>query len=183
MASYFCRTKVLFQFSRYVPSLVARAQASQSIPTSGGGAPMSGSTKTVSQTGGTQKGDSSVLPKSSTGSDHTNPTKTSSDAPPLDHENIDLKNKQTDKKTSSTSTKKSKTSSSSSDEFDNEVSVMNSTMGQFGMAAVLALAIYAGYQMMKDRAPQKNDLKNNEHYKRATADYQESNAQGTDVKK
>jgi hypothetical protein len=29
----------------------------------------------------------------------------------------------------------------------------------------------------------KHDLKKNEHYKRATADYQSANAQGTDVKK
>jgi hypothetical protein len=29
----------------------------------------------------------------------------------------------------------------------------------------------------------KHDVKKNEHYKRATADYQASNAQGTDVKK
>jgi hypothetical protein len=70
---------------------------------------MSGSTKTVSQTGGTKKGDSSVLPSSTTSTDHTNPTKTSSDAPPLSHETVDLKNKKSDTKTTDT-----KTSSSSS---------------------------------------------------------------------
>jgi len=66
---------------------------------------MSGSTKTVSQTGGTKEGDSSVLPPSATSSDSTNPTKTSSDASPLGHEDVDLKNK-------STSSSSSKSSSS-----------------------------------------------------------------------
>ncbi len=37
----------------------------------------------------------------------------------------------------------------------------------------------AGYKLIYDK---KTDLKQNEHYKRATADYQEANAQGTDVK-
>jgi hypothetical protein len=53
------------------------------------GIPMTGSTKTVAQTGGTKKGDSSVLPSSSSPSDHTNPTKTSSDAPSLADTNVD----------------------------------------------------------------------------------------------
>jgi len=37
------------------------------------------------------------------------------------------------------------------------------------------------YKMMS--GGEKNDLKKNEHYKRATADYQAANTQGTDVKK
>ncbi len=67
---------------------------------------MSGSTKTVSQTGGTKEGDSSVLPSSATSSDSTNPTKTSSDGSALGHEDVDLKKK-------STSSSSSKSSSSS----------------------------------------------------------------------
>jgi hypothetical protein len=81
------------------------------------GAPISGSTKTVSQTGGTKKGDSSVLPPSSTASDHANPIKTSSDAPPLDHENVDAPAKNTDKQRRTTSTSSSKSSSSSSSRY------------------------------------------------------------------
>jgi hypothetical protein len=73
---------------------------------------MSGSTKTVSQTGGTKKGDSSILPSSATASDDTNPTKTSSNAPPLGHENVDLKDKKTDQSRRDTSASSSKSSSS-----------------------------------------------------------------------
>jgi hypothetical protein len=62
--------------------------------------------KGASKSGSTKSSDSSVLPKSGTSSDHTNPMKTSSDAPALDHENVDVKNKSTDKQ--------SRTSSSSS---------------------------------------------------------------------
>jgi hypothetical protein len=76
------------------------------------GAPTSSSTKTVSQTGGTKKGDSSVLPSSATSKDSTNPIKTSSDAPPLDHENVDIKNKKPEKKAGDSSSSGSKSSSS-----------------------------------------------------------------------
>ncbi len=41
----------------------------------------------------------------------------------------------------------------------------------------------ASYKMMSGGSGEKNDLKQNEHYKRATADYQAANTQGTDVKK
>ena len=75
---------------------------------------MSGSTKTVSQVGGTKKGDSSVLPESTTATDHTNPIKTSSDAAPLSHDTVDLKNKKSDTKTSGSKTSSSPSSSSSS---------------------------------------------------------------------
>jgi cobalamin biosynthesis Mg chelatase CobN len=96
---------------------------------------MSGSTKTVSQTGGTKQGDSSVLPKSSTSSDHTNPTKTSSDAPPLDHDTVDIKNKNTDKQQRTTS------SSSSSGSNQQQQSFLSSPIGKFGTLAVLTVAI------------------------------------------
>jgi hypothetical protein len=99
---------------------------------------MSGSTKTVSQTGGTKKGDSSVLPSSTTSSDGTNPIKTSSDAPPLDHENVDLKNQATDKKQQTTSSSGSSKSSSSSDS-KKQRSFLTTPMGQFGAIAVLTV--------------------------------------------
>jgi len=44
----------------------------------------------------------------------------------------------------------------------------------------------AGYRMMSGGGGgggDKNDLKKNENYKRAVADYQAANTQGTDVKK
>lgn len=69
---------------------------------------MSGSTKTVEQTGGTKSGDSSVLPKSTTKFDHTNPTKTSSDAPSLDHEHVDIENKKRPTSSSSSSSSSSR---------------------------------------------------------------------------
>lgn len=62
MASFLYRTRGMLQFPRYVPTLIARVQASQNTPTSGS----------------------------------TNPAKTTSDAPPSDHKNVDLKNKSTD---------------------------------------------------------------------------------------
>ncbi|CAF0930862.1 unnamed protein product [Adineta ricciae] len=198
MASFLSRTQALFQLPRYVPALIARAQASQNVPPTPGsvqswdlmiscfplGVPLSGSTtKTVSQTGGTKKGDSSVLPKSSTSSDHTNPTKTSSDAPSLDHNSVDLKNKEPAKSTSSSSSKPPKTSSSSSDDSDNKTS-LDSPFVQYGTIVVLAVTAYLCYKMMTNRRNQnRNDLINDEHYERATADYQSANMQGTDVKK
>jgi hypothetical protein len=69
---------------------------------------MSGSTKTVSQSGGTKKGDSSVLPKST-----TNPTKTSSDGEALGHDDTGSSNKKTEKTSRAASTSTSKSSSSS----------------------------------------------------------------------
>ncbi len=105
----------MIQFPRYIPTLMSRAQASQNNPTSGQVCKNQVClvlfmkkfiVKSASKSGSTKSSDSSVLPKSTTSSDHTNPTKTSSDAPPLDHENVDLKNKSTDKQ--------SRTSSSSS---------------------------------------------------------------------
>jgi hypothetical protein len=72
---------------------------------------------------------------------------------------------------------------------------MSTPIGQVGTLAVLTIAICmlssiffltnfffsdAGYKMISG---DKQDLKKNEHYKRATADYQSANAQGTDVKK
>ncbi len=74
---------------------------------------MSGSTKTVSQSGGTKKGDSSVLPKSTTSSDQTNPTKTSSDGEALGHDDTGSSNKKTEKTSRAASTSTSKSSSSS----------------------------------------------------------------------
>jgi len=101
---------------------------------------MSGSTKTVAQTGGTKEGDSSVLPPSSTSSDHTNPMKTSSDAPPLDHEHVDSDDKKnTDKQRRTTSSSSSK--SSSSTDSNKQQSFLSTPIGQFGTLAVLAVTI------------------------------------------
>ncbi|CAF1562325.1 unnamed protein product [Rotaria sp. Silwood1] len=179
MSSYLLRTRGIFTIPRFLPTLISRAQASQNTsvpPTPGQGVPISGSTKTVSQTGGTKKGDSSVLPSSATASDKTNPTKTSSDAPPLDHEHIDPVDKPSDKQRRDTSTSSNKSPSSSN---PNKQSFISSRVGQFGAIAVLAIVIYYGYNMMSRN---KKDLKNNEHYKKATADYQAVNAKNTDVK-
>ncbi|CAF3732897.1 unnamed protein product [Rotaria sordida] len=182
MSSYLLRTRGIFTIPRYVPTLIARAQASQTTssvpPTPGQGIPMSGSTKTVSQTGGTKKGDSSVLPPSGTASDHTNPTKTSSDAPPLDHAHVDEADKSSDKQRRNTSTGSSKSPGSDSSKSTNQ-SFMSTPVGQIGAIAVLGAVIYYGYTMMRSSG---KDLKKNEHYKKATADYQAANAKNTDVK-
>jgi hypothetical protein len=92
---------------------------------------MSGSTKTVSQTGGTKKGDSSVLPPSSTSSDKTNPTKTSSDAAPLNHDNSSGAKQKTDKQRPDSSTSDSKSSPS----------FMSTPVGQIGTITVVAVAL------------------------------------------
>lgn len=94
MTSYLYRTRGMSQVPRYLPTLIARAQVnSQSIDLL--------RERFVLQSG--QQGNSSVLPKSTTAKDHTNPTKTSSDAPPLDHENVDIKNKAESPKTRTSS--------------------------------------------------------------------------------
>jgi len=139
MAAYLCRTRALVP--RYVPVLMARAQLAQ---TPGEGVPMSGSTKTVSQTGGTKKGDSSELPSSDTSKDHTNPMKTSSD---------------TASKKASTSSQEAGSdkggSSSSADK--GSPSIFSSPLGQFGAVAVLVLSIYAGYTFWSKSQAVKSD--------------------------
>ncbi|CAF3539097.1 unnamed protein product, partial [Rotaria sp. Silwood2] len=61
----------------------------------------------------------------------------------------------------------------------NKQSFISSPVGQFGAIAVLAVVMYYGYNMMSRN---EKDLKQNEHYKKATADYQAVNATNTDVK-
>ncbi|CAF2715808.1 unnamed protein product [Rotaria sp. Silwood2] len=179
MSTYLLRTRGILTNPRYVPTLISRAQASQNSqvpPTPGQGVPMSGSTKTISQTGETKKGDSSVLPSSATKSDHTNPTKTSSDAPSLGRAYIDSTNKTSDKQRRDTSISGDKRPLSNN---PNKQSFISSPVGQFGAIAVLAVVMYYGYNMMSRN---EKDLKQNEHYKKATADYQAVNATNTDVK-
>lgn len=92
MTSYVYRTRGRLQVSRYWSTLIARTQASQSTSNQVNNQSIDlFKERFILQSG--QQGGSSVLPKSTTSKDKTNPTKTSSDAPPLDHENVDIKNK------------------------------------------------------------------------------------------
>jgi len=55
----------------------------------------------------------------------------------------------------------------------------SSSAGRFLPIVLLTVGIYFGYKFVSDRS---SDLRKNEHYQRATADYQKANSQGTDVK-